>query len=67
MWPTSRYNDLQAHDLLRFAFSGLLDRTDLDPKTVDYILAGTVIQEPKTSNIAREVCSCSLSSKVTFL
>lgn len=51
----NRYNDLLAHELLRIAFSGLLERTNLDPKVVDYVLAGTVIQEPKTSNIAREV------------
>eukprot|EP01134_Creolimax_fragrantissima_P008475 CFRG8475T1 len=48
------FNDLMAHDLLRFAFSGLLDRVDIDPSTIDYITAGTVIQETKTSNIARE-------------
>ena len=55
-FTTISYQDLMANDMLRFAFSGLLDRTDLDPKEVDYVLAGTVIQEPKTSNIAREVC-----------
>ena len=26
----------------------------MDPALVDYVLYGTVIQEPKTSNIARE-------------
>ena len=55
-----------ANDLLRFAFSGLLDRTDLDPKAVDYVLAGTVIQEPKTSNIAREVCLALLIPRTFF-
>ena len=27
------------------------------PDQVDYIVVGTVIQEVKTSNVAREVCS----------
>lgn len=34
---------------------GLLHRTDLPRDAVDYIIYGTVIQEVKTSNIAREV------------
>ena len=48
------YNDYMAVDLARFALKGLAVKTAIDPKLVDYILLGTVIQEPKTSNIARE-------------
>lgn len=33
---------------------GLLVKTALDPKMIDYIFYGNVIQEAKTSNIARE-------------
>lgn len=33
---------------------GLLTKTALDPKEIDYILGGTVIQEVRTANIARE-------------
>ena len=33
---------------------GLLTKTALDPKLIDYLYVGTVIQEPRTSNIARE-------------
>ena len=33
---------------------GLLRRTGVDKDIVDYIIAGTVIQEVKTSNVARE-------------
>ena len=33
---------------------GLLRRTGIDKDIVDYIIAGTVIQEVKTSNVARE-------------
>ena len=36
------------------AFQGLVTKTALDKKDVDYILAGTVIQEVRTSNLARE-------------
>ena len=50
----SDYKNLMAHDLQRLAFQGLLKRTGLSPDHVDQILVGTVIQEVKTSNIARE-------------
>ena len=30
-----------------------MTKTALDPATIDYLYMGTVIQEPKTSNIAR--------------
>lgn len=43
-----------AQDLGRFALKGLLTKTALDPKEVEYICMGTVIQEVRTSNIARE-------------
>jgi hypothetical protein len=42
---------------------GLLTKTALDPASVDYLYYGTVIQESRTSNIAREVrfvCVCIL-------
>ncbi len=48
------YNDLMAVDLSRLALKGLLTKTALDPNEIDYVLFGTVIQEAKTSNIARE-------------
>jgi acetyl-CoA acyltransferase len=35
-------------------FSGLIQKTGLPKELVDYIVFGTVIQEVKTSNIARE-------------
>jgi len=31
-----------------------LTKTAIDPKEIDYIIGGTVIQEVRTSNIARE-------------
>jgi acetyl-CoA acyltransferase len=48
------YSKYLAVDLARFAIKGLLIKTALDPKIIDYLYYGTVIQEPKTSNIARE-------------
>uniref|UniRef100_A0A7S1TQ53 acetyl-CoA C-acyltransferase n=1 Tax=Phaeomonas parva TaxID=124430 RepID=A0A7S1TQ53_9STRA len=48
------YKDYMAVDLARLALKGLLDKTALPAGDIDYILYGNVIQEPKTSNIARE-------------
>ncbi|XP_068261825.1 trifunctional enzyme subunit beta, mitochondrial isoform X2 [Nyctibius grandis] len=48
------YADLMPHDLARAALQGLLNRTSIPRDVVDYIVYGTVIQEVKTSNVARE-------------
>uniref|UniRef100_M4B4R3 acetyl-CoA C-acyltransferase n=1 Tax=Hyaloperonospora arabidopsidis (strain Emoy2) TaxID=559515 RepID=M4B4R3_HYAAE len=48
------YKDVIAYDMMREAFKGLLTKTALDPTAIDYVIAGTVIQEVGTSNIARE-------------
>ncbi|KAM3674866.1 trifunctional enzyme subunit beta, mitochondrial isoform 1-T3 [Ammospiza maritima maritima] len=48
------YADLMPHDLARAALQGLLTRTSVPRDVVDYIVYGTVIQEVKTSNVARE-------------
>ncbi len=48
------YNDLMAYDLGRMAIQGLLARNNVDPKTIDRVIMGSVIQEVRTSNIARE-------------
>jgi acetyl-CoA acyltransferase len=48
------YGELMCVDLQALALRGLLTRTALDPATVDYLYLGSVIQEPSTSNIARE-------------
>ena len=50
----SAYANYMAVDLGRLALKGLLVKTALDPATIDYLYYGTVIQEAKTSNIARE-------------
>ena len=35
---------------------GLLERTEITPSEVNHMIIGTVIQEARTSNLAREVC-----------
>jgi acetyl-CoA acyltransferase len=51
---TSIYMDELAVDLQRLAIQGLLTQTALPKDAVDYIICGNVIQEVKTSNLARE-------------
>jgi acetyl-CoA acyltransferase len=51
---TTIYQDQLAVDLQRLAYQGLITKTALDKGDVDYLIAGTVIQEVRTSNIARE-------------
>jgi hypothetical protein len=51
---TTIYEDQLAVDLQRLAYQGLITKTALDKGDVDYLIAGTVIQEVRTSNIARE-------------
>jgi acetyl-CoA acyltransferase len=48
------YNDLMAYDLQRLALKGLIKKTALQTEHVDYVMCGTVLQEVKTANIARE-------------
>jgi len=50
----SDYKNLMPHDLQRYALTGLVNKTGIDKSLVDYFCMGTVIQEVKTSNIARE-------------
>lgn len=50
----TQYKSLMPHDVARGALSGLSKRLSLDQSVVEYICFGTVIQEVKTSNIARE-------------
>ena len=48
------YKNEIAVDLAQMAMKGLMVKTALDPAHIDYVLFGTVIQESRTSNIARE-------------
>ncbi|CAF2074986.1 unnamed protein product [Rotaria magnacalcarata] len=59
------YKDLMGYQLARHALLGLVKRTNIDKSVPDYCVMGTVIQEVKTSNIAREaLLSAGLSNKI---
>jgi len=49
------FNDLSTYDLGRMAVAGLMQRTRIDPAAVDLLVMGTVIADPRTSNLGREV------------
>jgi acetyl-CoA acyltransferase len=51
----SAFTDLRSYDLGRMAVSGLIHRTGVDPALVDLLVMGTVISDPATSNLGREV------------
>lgn len=48
------FADVMAYELAAAAIAGLLRRTGIDPAAVDRLVMGTVLQEPRTSNLARE-------------
>jgi acetyl-CoA acetyltransferase family protein len=48
------FSSLMSWELGREAMKGLLARTGLDPRVVDLVVMGTVVQDPRTSNLARE-------------
>jgi acetyl-CoA acyltransferase len=48
------YSKLMPHELARHSLLSLLRKTGVDKDLIEYIVYGTVIQEVKTSNIARE-------------
>ena len=50
----TEFRDLTAYDLGRMAIAGLIHRNALDPASLGLVVLGTVIQDPNTSNLARE-------------
>lgn len=48
------YKKLIAYDLVNGCFNGLLNRNEEAKKDIDLVTVGTVMQEVKTSNLARE-------------
>ncbi len=48
------YMDLMSYQLGGFAIKGLLNKTGIDPKTIDSVIMGNVISNVKTPNVARE-------------
>lgn len=48
------FSDLTAYDLARTVLRGLLTRTKINPAVVGQIIMGCVLQDVRTSNVARE-------------
>ena len=49
------YHGIPALDLGKLVVAELLNRSDLDPKEVDQLVYGQVVQMPEAPNIAREI------------
>lgn len=50
----TEYRDLMTYDLARIALKGLVDKTSLHPNEIRHVIIGVVLNEPRTSNAARE-------------
>lgn len=50
----TEYADLISIDLARTVLAGLLERSGLNPEQVNQVVMGSVIQNPETSNVARD-------------
>lgn len=48
------YKNYMGYDLIKAAINGLFETVKIKPSLVDHVLVGNVIQEVKTSNVARE-------------
>ncbi len=48
------FKDLLNYDLARMVLKGVIDKADLPPSEIEHVLFGCVLNEPQTSNIARE-------------
>src|SRR5262245_38732874 len=51
----SAFAGLMAYELGAMAVAAILRRSGPDPSAVDRLILGTVLAEPRTSNLAREV------------
>ncbi|MGL5321445.1 MAG: acetyl-CoA C-acyltransferase, partial [Aeromonas veronii] len=49
------FHGVPAVDLGKLVVSEMLARTDLDPKLIDQLVFGQVVQMPEAPNIAREI------------
>ncbi len=48
------FRDLFSYDLARIALKGVIDKANLPVREIEHILFGCVLNEPRTSNVARE-------------
>jgi fatty acid oxidation complex beta subunit FadI len=51
----TEFFDLSGHELGRMAVAGLLHKTGIDPDAVELLVMGAVLQDPRATNVAREV------------
>ncbi len=49
------FSPIAAHELGRFALNGLLSKISIDPAAIKYVSMGSVLVDPNTTNIAREI------------
>ena len=57
------YKNHMGYDLVKSAINGLFNKVKIDPHLVNHVLIGNVIQEVKTSNVAREA---SLATNIPY-
>lgn len=50
-----KFAQLMSHDLGKLAINGLMEKTAIDPKHINYVCMGSVLSDPNTSNVAREI------------
>lgn len=48
------FSELMSYELAAHAIAGLLARTPVDPASLDRVVLGTVLADPRTTNLARE-------------
>ena len=52
---STEFSQVPAVDLGKMVINEMLERTDIDPKLIDQVVFGQVIQMPEAPNIAREI------------
>ncbi|MUK68540.1 acetyl-CoA C-acyltransferase FadI [Aliivibrio fischeri] len=52
---STAFSNTPAVDLGKLAVKALMDKTDIDPKLIDQVVFGQVVQMPEAPNIAREI------------
>lgn len=50
-----KFAGLMAHELGNYIVNGLLKKCGIDPQHIEYLCMGTVLADPSTSNVAREI------------
>jgi acetyl-CoA acyltransferase len=62
----SDFKDLLTYDLARIALKGVIDKANLPPREIEHVIFGCVLNEPQTSNVAREaVIGANLPLEIT--